>query len=148
MKIQKTQISLSNYLNADGSDKFLFLVIGSALQPYCFTANKINMASLDIIWRHNKKAWMTIIIILNWLTWFDKRMSGKKILFLINSFSTHKAAIQTILKNGFFKNTCVKFLPLNCTSIYQSLDQGIIANFKLFYQRYWMWFIVKHLLKN
>ena len=93
MKMQKTQISLSNCLNADGSDKFPFFIIGSALQPCCFVANKVNIASLDIIWRHNKKAWMTTVIMLDWLTWFDKRMSGRKVLLLIDGFSAHKAAV-------------------------------------------------------
>ena len=67
---------------------------------------------------------------------------------LINSFSTYKAAIGITSKNGSFKNTRVEFLPPNCTSVYQPLDQGIVANFKLLYRRYWMRFMVEHSLKN
>jgi len=73
---------------------------------------------------------------LNWLTWFNKRISGRKVLLLIDGFSAHKAAVRTIFKNGSLKNTRVEFLPPNYTSVYQPLDQGIIANFKLFYRRY------------
>ena len=65
MKKQKARISLGNCTNADGSDKLPLLVIGSAQQPRCFAANKVNITLLDIIWRYNKKAWMTTVIILN-----------------------------------------------------------------------------------
>ena len=61
---------------------------------------------------------MTTVIILDWLTWFNKKISSKKVLLLIDGFSAYKAAIQTTFKNGFFKNMCVEFLPLNYTFVY------------------------------
>ena len=100
------------------------------------------------MWRHNKKAWMTTVIMLEWLTWFDKRMHSRKILLLIDGFSAHKAAVRTLIENGSLKNTRVEFLPPNCTSVYQPLDQGIIANFKLLYRRYWLRFMVEVSLRD
>jgi DDE superfamily endonuclease len=70
-------------------------------------------------------------------------MHSRKILLLINGFSAHKAAIRTLIKNSSLKNTRIEFLPPNCTLVYQPLNQGIIANFKLLYQRYWLRFIVE-----
>ena len=67
---------------------------------------------------------MTTVIMLKWLTWFDKRMHSRKILLLIDGFSAHKAAVRTLIENGSLKNTRVEFLPPNCTSVYQPLDQG------------------------
>ena len=122
IKKQKAQISLGNYSNADGSDKLPFLVIGLSLKPHCFLRNCINIASINIMWRHNKKAWMTTVIMLKWLTWFDKRMQGRKILLLINGFSAYKVAVRILIKNGSLKNTRVEFLPPNCTLVYQPLD--------------------------
>ena len=147
-KKQKARISLGNCSNADGSDKLSLLIIGSSLKPHCFSRNRINIASINIMWRHNKKAWMTTVIMLEWLTWFDKRIHGRKILLLIDGFSAHKAAVRILIENGSLKNTRVEFLPPNCTLVYQPLDQGIIANFKLLYRRYWLRFMVELSLRD
>ena len=58
----------------------------------------------ELIRRHNKKAWMTTVIMLDWLTWFDKRMQSRKTLLLTDGFSAHKAAVRTLM-NGSLKNT-------------------------------------------
>ena len=65
---------------------------------------------------------MTTVIILKWLTWFNKRMHGRKILLLIDGFSAHKAAVETLIENGSLKNTRVEFLPANYTLLYQPLN--------------------------
>lgn len=145
-KKEKARISLGHCSNTDGSDKLPLLAISSSQRPRCFASNRINIDSLNVIWRHNKKAWMTTVIMLDWLTWFNKRMQGRKTLLLINGFSAHKAAVRTLIKNNSLKNTRVKFLPPNYTSVYQPLNQGIIANFKLLYRRSWLRFIVEHSL--
>ena len=77
---------------------------------------------------------MTTVIMTEWLTWFDKRMYGRRVLLLLDNFSVHEAAVQTLTENNTLKNIRVEFLPPNCTSVYQPLDQGIIANFKLYYR--------------
>ena len=55
-------------VNADGLDKLPLLVISLSQQPRYFASNRINIDLLNIMWRHNKKAWITTVIILNWLT--------------------------------------------------------------------------------
>ena len=55
---------------------------------------------------------MTTVIMLEWLTWFNKRMQNRKVLLLIDGFSAHEAAVQTALENGSLKNTRVEFLPI------------------------------------
>jgi DDE superfamily endonuclease/Tc5 transposase DNA-binding domain len=147
-KKQKARISLANCSNADGSDKIPLWIIGVSKRPRCFARARINISSLNAHWRYNKKAWMTTVIMLEWLTWFDKRMQNRKVLLLIDGFSAHQAAVRTVLENRSLKNTRVEFLPPNCTSVYQPLDQGIIANFKALYRRYWLQFMVEHSLEN
>ena len=145
-KKQKARVSLANCSNADGSDKLPLWVIGASAKPRCFAAARVNIDSLDMLWRSNKKAWMTTVIMLDWLTWFDKRMQGRRVLLLLDSFSAHSAALRTLTENNTLKNIRVEFLPPNCTSVYQPLDQGIIANFKLLYRRYWLRFMVEYSL--
>jgi len=121
-KKQKARVSLANCSNADGSDKLHLWIIGSSAQPRCFAKAHVSIASLDIIWKSNKKAWMTTVIMTEWLTWFDKRMHGRRVLLLLDNFSAHEAAVQTLTENNTLKNTRVEFLPPNCTSVYQPLD--------------------------
>ena len=92
-KKQKARLSLTNYSNADGSDKIPLWIISILLQPYYFVKARININSLNIHWRHNKKAQITTIIILKWLTQFNKRIQNKKVFLLINGFSAHQAAV-------------------------------------------------------
>ena len=61
---------------------------------------------------------MTTVIMLDWLTWFDKRIYGRKVLLLINGFSAYKAAVRTLIENDSLKNTRVEFLPPNYTLVY------------------------------
>jgi len=75
-------------------------------------------------------------------------MQGRRVLLLLDSFSAHTAALQTLTENNTLKNIRVEFLPPNCTSVYQPLNQGIIANFKLLYRRYWLRFMVEHSLQD
>jgi len=67
-KRQKARLSLANCSNADGSDKIPLWIIGALMRPRCFTQARVNINSLNIHWRHNKKAWMTTVIMLKWLT--------------------------------------------------------------------------------
>src|SRR2546423_1058245 len=88
-KSQKARLSLAKCCNADGSDKIPLWIIGASMRPRCFAQARVNINSLNIHWRHNKKAWMTTVIMLEWLSWFDKRMQNRKVLLLIDGFSAH-----------------------------------------------------------
>jgi hypothetical protein len=48
------------------------LVIGKAAKPRCVKNLKIN--NLSVIWRSNKKAWMTAAIMEEWLNIFSAKM--------------------------------------------------------------------------
>ena len=51
---------------------------------------------------------MTTVIMTEWLTWFDKRIYGRRVLLLLDNFSAHEAAVQTLTEN----NTLFLFLFL------------------------------------
>jgi hypothetical protein len=65
-------------------------------------------------------------IMKEWLEWFDWRMDGRKVLLLLDNFSAHESALQSVE----LKNVKVVFLPPNTTSLCQPCDQGIIRALK------------------
>jgi hypothetical protein len=59
------------------------LMMGKAAKPRCFKSLKIN--NLPVIWRNNKKAWLTAATMEEWLNMFNAKMKKKNrnvILFL------------------------------------------------------------------
>ena len=89
-------------------------------------------------WRHNGTAWMTNVIMKEWLRWFDKQMSDREVVLLMDNFSAHELAVENIKKAGGLQNTRIIWLPERSTSLHQPLDQGIIKNFKAYYRKYWL----------
>ncbi|KAJ5721893.1 ARS-binding protein 1 [Penicillium malachiteum] len=74
-----------------------------------------------------------------WLYWFDQRMTGRKIVLLMDNFSAHEAAADLIKHSQIpLQNTLIIWLPPNTTSKYQPLDQGIINTWKVYWRREWV----------
>jgi len=103
------------------------LIIDRSAKPRCF--KNVNVANLGIIYRYNKKAWMTAILFQEWLRYFDQQMQGRKVLLLLDNAPSHNVTGVQL------NNTTVKFLPPNTTSRLQPCDAGIIASFKMHYRR-------------
>ncbi|XP_007056461.2 tigger transposable element-derived protein 1 [Chelonia mydas] len=94
---------------------------------------------LPVIWRSNKKAWITGAIFSEWLTLYAvpawKEYCAKenldfKILLLIDDVPAHPVNLDDLCEN-----VKVVFLPPNTTSLIQPMDQGAIAAFKAYYLR-------------
>lgn len=67
---------------------------------------------------------MTTQIFIEFLRWFDKKMTGRKVALLMDNFSAPQAAIADILASQTpLQNTLIIWLPANSTSRYQPLDQ-------------------------
>ena len=81
------------------------LVIGKAENPRCF--KNIDKPSLPVVYKHNKKAWMTSYIFENWLNEFDQRMkeAGRNILLFLDNATCHP--------NVTLSNIKLVFLPPN-----------------------------------
>ncbi len=103
------------------------LVIGKATKPRCFKNLKIE--SLPVIWRSNKKAWMTAGLMEEWLTAFNSKMKRekRKVLMFLDNATCHP--------HLQLSNVKLMFLPANTTSCTQPMDQGIICTFKSHYRR-------------
>lgn len=102
------------------------LVIGKAKRPRCF--QKLRIDSLPVIWKSNKKAWMTTSLMEEWLINFNARMVSQKrkvLLFLDNA---------TCHPHIKLSNVKLLFFPPNSTSVTQPMDQGVIYTFKSHYR--------------
>jgi hypothetical protein len=88
---------------------------------------------------------MTGLIYEEYLQWLNNRMrsEGRKVLLLIDNFSGHKLAMQLVGGKTSLSNIRIEWLLPNTTAIWQPMDQGIIASFKLQYCRQWVAFMVR-----
>lgn len=148
-KKDKARITALFCCNADGSEKLSPWFIGTAKNPRAFQAAGVNIRNLNLIWRSNQKAWITTSIFTEFLRWFDKQMSGRNVVLLMDNFSAHQAAVTEIQSSGYpLQNTLIIWLPANSTSRYQPLDQGIIHCWKSYWKRYWIRFILQEFELN
>lgn len=87
-----------------------------------------------MIWRSNKKAWMTSLLMKEWLNSLNDRMrlANRHILLFLDNAGSHP--------HLELSNVTLAFFPPNTTSILQPMDQGVIRCIKVHYR--------KHLLQN
>ena len=97
-KHEKARISVNFATNVTGTDKLPPWFIGKAANPRCFGRSGINIHNFRMVWRFNQKAWMTGRIFKEYLLWFDNRMTGRKVILLIDGFSAHKAGDSAITR--------------------------------------------------
>lgn len=104
------------------------LVIGKSMKPRCF--KNMNIASLPVTWKSNKKAWMTAEIMEQWLQYFnaDMRSQNRNILLFLDNATCHPYIE--------LSNVKIHMLPPNTTSVSQPMDQGVIYTFKSYYRKF------------
>lgn len=122
--------------NMTGSEKCKLLVIGKYERPRCMK----NVKNLPVIYKSNQRAWMTSAIFANYLKDWDEKLrcQNRKILLLVDNCAAHP-------KNLILTNIRLEFLPANCTSVVQPMDQGIIKCLKSYYRRYFMYRLIQSL---
>ena len=98
---------LGNLSLSDG-DKLKPLVIAKSENPRCFRG--ITKAALPVIYRANKKAWMTTILFKEWLERLNGQMQlqHRNILLFVDNCGAHPAV--------HLSNIKIVFLPPNTTS--------------------------------
>jgi hypothetical protein len=77
------------------------LVIGKTAKPRCLKNLKIN--TLPVIWRNNKKAWMTAAIMEEWLITFNAKIEKENrnaIIFLDNATCHAKVTLLNVKSPG------------------------------------------------
>jgi len=124
-KMSKERLTV--YLCANMKGEFeVPMVIGKAARPRCF--KRLDIASLPVLWRFNKKAWNTQVIMENWLKMFNEKMKrqGRHVLLFLDNATCHP--------NITLSNVKIIFFPPNTTSRLQPIDQGVGANLKTSYR--------------
>ncbi|XP_069110032.1 tigger transposable element-derived protein 6-like [Argopecten irradians] len=126
VKNSKERLTVMFACSATG-EKLKPLVIGKAKQPRCF--RNLKSSKMPVTWSHNRKAWMDSYIFGEWIKDVDRQMKREKrnILMFLDNATSHAKDIK-------LDNVKLKFLPANCTSHLQPLDQGIIRAFKARYR--------------
>lgn len=125
-KLSKERITALITVFADGTT-YKPLIIGKSQHPRCF--KNININQLPVKYFANKKSWMTAKIFERYLVDLYLAMvkSNRNILLLLDNATSHP--------NIELTNVKLVFLPPNCTSELQPLDNGIIQSIKLKYRK-------------
>ncbi len=128
-KQSKERLTAVVCCNGNGSHKLPLWILGKFQSPRCF--KNINLNNLGCTYRWNKKAWMTQTIFLEWLKWFGPKVSGRRVLLLMDNCSAHVQGDNL----PDLANIRIHYLPPNTTSKIQPCDAGIIRCLKAHYRR-------------
>ncbi|XP_041053574.1 tigger transposable element-derived protein 1-like [Carcharodon carcharias] len=122
--------------NAAGDFKFKPLVVHHSETPRALRGYSKEHC---VIWRSNKKAWMTGALFQEWFSlyaipaWREycaRENIAFKILLLLDNCPGHPINLDDLSEN-----VKVIFLPPNVNSLLQPMAQGVIAAFKAYYLR-------------
>ena len=125
----KDRITLMLCVNAIGNRKISPLIIGSSKKPHCFLDLKCPLPYINqskawcdsITYRY----WFNSIFLPNIRTWTEEPVA-----LIMDNFRGHDMDVED--PNG---QVTIFFLPPNCTSVFQPLDQGVISILKTNYKR-------------
>lgn len=133
--------------NASGDIEKPF-VVGKVDKPRCF--GNLDRESLPVIWRSNKRAWMTRALMEEWLVYFDSKMRGedRNVLLFLDTAACHPRVTLSNVKLVWFPpNTTAFMLPI----------QSVLHMLKTWYRKSLLQFLamnvreyddVKDLTKN
>lgn len=137
IKEPKERITVSVCSNTAGTHKCKLLVIGKSARPRAFKG----LTELPVIYKSNKRAWVTQALFLDWFNnnflaevrqhYEDLGLDKNSIILLLLDNCPAHPDESTFQQD----NIIVKYLPPNCTSLIQPMDQGIIRSLKCSYRK-------------
>ena len=128
----KSRVTVVVCTNASGNKKVPLMMIGTAAKPRCF-AN----TPCPIVYTSQKNAWMDTHVCHTWLNnvfmpFVRLNNGGRKVILLWDGLKAHNCdSLHAQLESA---NISTILLPPNTTSVYQPLDQGVIAALKKRYR--------------
>lgn len=116
-------------------DRLKPLVVGATANPHSF--QNVPEDELPVIWRADKRSWMTCEVIVEWLKTINREMikAKRRILLFIDDSPVHP-------KLHDFSNISLKFLPANTITAVQPLDMGLITAFKTYYRKFMLSYLL------
>ena len=136
-KAAKDWLTLMLGGNALGDFKLKPLLVYRADNPREW--KNINKSQLPVIWKSNKKVWVTLIVFKDWFfhhfipevkLYCQENDIPFKILLILDNAPGHPPYLDDL-----DPDVKAVYLPPNTTSLLQPMDQGVIANFKKYYIR-------------
>ena len=136
-KAAKDRLTLMLGGNASGDFKLKPLLVYRADNPRAL--KNINKSQLPVIWKSNKKAWVTLVVFKDWFfhhfipevkLYCQENDVPFNILLILDNAPGHPPYLDNL-----DPDVKVVYLPPNTTSLLQPMDQGVIANFKQYYIR-------------
>ncbi|XP_029980169.1 tigger transposable element-derived protein 1-like [Sphaeramia orbicularis] len=136
-KVGKERLTLLLGGNTAGDFKLKPLLVCLAENPRALKG--IWKSIRPVIWKSNRKAWVTLAIFEDWFTnhfvpAVERYCAAKgipfKVLLLLDNAPGHPPTL-----GDFHPNVKVVYLPPNMTSLLQPMDQGVITSFKAYYLR-------------
>lgn len=136
-KASKDMVTLLFASNTEGDFKLKPLLVYHSENPRALRGYL--KSHLKVIWKSNRKAWITRIIFREWFvdyavpawrTYCQNKNLEFKILLILDNTLSHKLDFDTLCPN-----VRVVFIPPRTASILQPMDQGIIMTFKAYYLR-------------
>ncbi len=126
-KMSKERITVMVGGNSSGTEKLKLMVIGKSLKPRCFK----NVKNLPVIYKANRKAWMTGPLFREYMMDLDASFTKqkRKVLFFVDNCPAHPKTVKDELKS-----INLIFFPPNITSKAQPMDAGVIKNLKVHYR--------------
>jgi hypothetical protein len=89
----------------------------------------MNINELSVVWKSNKKAWMTAALMEEWLKGFNERMrQQKRSIPLFLDSATRHPHLQ-------LSNVRLAWLPPNTISVTQPMDLGVMNYVKANYRK-------------
>lgn len=125
----KDRVTLLLCVNAPGTCKIEPLLVGSAKNPHCFR----DMPS-PVPYASQSNSWVDRVVYKHW--WYEiflpavRKWTNEPAALLVDNCSGHDPSCVDPLGQ-----VSIFYFPPNVTSVYQPLDQGIIAAFKTNYKR-------------
>ena len=152
-KKDKQRFTVAFIVNGAGKSETKPIIIWKSENPRCFKGIKkselpvdyprcfkgIKKSELPVDYYSQPKAWMSGDILHKVLLKIDKQLKskGRSVILFMDNAGCHPPDIKEK-----YNNIKIIFLPPNTTSVLQPLDHGIIKNFKVYYRKLLMTFIL------
>ena len=150
-KVDEPRVSLIHCCNANGTHKLPLWMIGQSSNPKAFGHENKNIKNQPITYKANAKACISTTLCIEWLHAFarDTKKVGRWVVLLWDSHPAHEIAWRTVQDKLEFFHIKVVFLPPGpSTPKFQSLDQGIVQNFKASYKKILLQYMVSQSLQS
>nr|XP_020633897.1 tigger transposable element-derived protein 1-like isoform X5 [Pogona vitticeps] len=139
----KDRLTLLLCANAAGDLKIKPLLVYHCQTPRPFLRERVNKATLPVMWRANARAWMTRQLFMEWFyevfaptvkRYLSDNQLPERCLLLMDNAPAHPPSLMDGLDNEYHFIR-VRFLPPNTTPFLQPMNQQVTNSFKKLYTK-------------